>query len=170
MNFIKDVKLCEDGKYNMIVEIRKGSKDKYELVEPTLDTLAAVRKIKIKYPFYYGCFPQTLAGDGDALDAILIPSKKHKELDIVKVQPTAVIKTVDNGEEDNKIICVEGNVKHLDKAIKIVMNFLRIYKGKKSNTVIDEYVYDDKEAVRCINRAHKEYAPEIKSAGSLKVN
>lgn len=170
MNFIKDVKLQEDNKYNMIVEIKKGSKNKYELVEPSFDSLAAVRKIKIRYPFYYGCFPQTLAGDGDALDAILIPSKKHKELDIVNVQPIAVIKTIDNGEEDNKIICIEGNIKNLDKAIKIVMNFLRIYKGKKSNTVIDESIYDDKEALRCIARAHKAFAPEIKTVNSLKVN
>lgn len=157
MNFIKDVEFKSGNEYNMIVEIKKGSKDKNELVEPKFDHVEKVRKIKFKYPFYYGCFAQTLAGDGDAADAILLTKKKHNVLDIVKVQPIAVIKTIDKGEEDNKFICVEGELKHIDKLEKAVLHFLSIYKGKKADMILDKTVYDAAEAQKELNIAHDNF-------------
>ena len=58
MNYIKDINLKENGTYNMIIEIPKGTKNKYELVEGTFDKVECVRKVKFRYPYYYGCFPQ----------------------------------------------------------------------------------------------------------------
>ena len=114
MNYIKDVKLRNNSMYNMIVEIPKGTNSKFELTENTFDKVEEVRKVYGKYPFYYGCFPQTLADDGDALDCILYTSSKHNSLDIVKVYPVGIIRTVDEGHEDNKILCVEWNSKKLN--------------------------------------------------------
>ena len=169
MNYIKDVKLKADNLYNMIIEIRKGSKKKNELAEPNFEELKCVRKSLVRYPFYYGCFPQTLAGDGDALDAILITKKKHKELDVVEIMPVAVIKTLDNGEEDNKIICVEDSkVKHLDKLVTLIRKFLSIYKGKKADMIIDGKDYDVAEPLRLIEESHKKFNSKV-SVNSLKV-
>lgn len=167
MNFIKDIKLQEKNEFNMIVEIESGSKLKNELVEPEFDRVECVRKCKLKYPFYYGCFPQTLAGDKDPADAILLTTKKHKVLEVIKVQPVAVIKTLDNGEEDNKIICVEGTVKHIDKLIKIVEKFLHIYKGKKANMIIDKHIGDAEEAVKELVKAHKAFENANKGASVI---
>lgn len=151
MNYIKDIKLFnEDNTINMIVEIEKGSKNKNELVAPNFDKVECVRKIKYRYPFYYGCFPNTLAGDNDPADAILITKEKHKVLDVVKVQPVAIIETIDNGEEDNKIICIEGEIKNLAKELKKVMKFLHIYKGKKANMIINEEIKDAVEAMKIL--------------------
>lgn len=168
MNYIKDVELFTEKQYNMVVEITKGSRNKNELVTPNFDKLECVRKSLLKYPFYYGCFPQTLAGDGDALDAILISSKKHKELDIVEVLPIAVIKTIDNGEIDDKVICVDGKVKHVDKVIKVIKTFLHLYKGKNANMIVDDKDYDVAEPLKLIQEAHERFLP--KTTNSLKVN
>lgn len=172
MNYIKDIKLFNNDELNtvnMIIEIVKGSKDKGELVAPDFSELKIVRKCKYKYPFYYGCFPQTLAGDNDPADAILLTREKHKVLDVVKVQPIAIIKTIDNGEEDNKIICVEGAFKRVDKLIDKVVKFLKIYKGKKANMIIDEKVYDVLEAMKCLKEAQVKEQPKAK-VNSLKVS
>lgn len=153
MNYIKEIKLFNNDEaksVNMIVEIVKGSKDKNELVPNTFDKVEKVRKCKIKYPFYYGCFPQTLAGDKDPADAILLTNNKHKVLDVVKVQPIAVIKTIDEGEEDNKIICVEGPIRNVDKKIVKALKFLKVYKGKKADMIVDEKIYDAEEALKVL--------------------
>ena len=165
MNYIKDIKLFnnDDAKsLNMIVEIKKGSRDKNELVAPAFDKVECIRKTLLKYPFYYGCFPCTLAGDGDPTDAILITNNKHDVLDVVKVQPLAVIKTIDNGEIDDKIICVEGEHKNLDKVLKIILKFLHVYKGKKANMIIDNTIYDSTEALNIINNDAKNFKPDAK--------
>lgn len=169
MNYIKDIKLIENNQYNVIIEIKKGSKDKNELVEPNFDKVECVRKCKLKYPFYYGCFPQTLAGDKDPADAIVLTKQKHEVLDVVKVQPVAVIRTIDKGEEDNKIICVEGEFKHIDKLVKIINKFLHIYKGKKADMVIDEVIGDVEEANKEILKAHTTYINSKKVSVGLKV-
>lgn len=158
MNCIKDIKLKEKGGYNVIIEIPKGTNSKWELVDKYFNKVIEVRKVVGKYPFYYGCFPQTYAGDKDPLDMILLTKKKHKILDIVNVQPVAVIKTIDNGEVDDKVICVipSENV-NIKKQIKNVLKFLHKYKGKNSNTIIDSKIYGIDEAIKIIERNHQMY-------------
>lgn len=165
MNYIKDIELFnkdELNTVNMIIEIEKGSKEKNELVAPNFDKVECVRKIKYRYPFYYGCFPNTLAGDKDPADAILITKEKHKVLDVVKVQPVAIIETVDCGEEDNKIICVEGEVKNLVKELRKVMKFLHIYKGKKANMIINEEILDVEHAMKALKQDKERVKPKAK--------
>ena len=101
----------------MIVEIPKGTKKKFELNPETFDKVECVRKIKYRYPFYYGCFPKTLAGDNDPTDAILITNKRYKSLDIVKCYPVAVIKTVDWGFIDDKVILLDSAAKLNDRKV-----------------------------------------------------
>ena len=158
MNYIKDIPLIDKGGYNVIVEIPKGTNSKYELRDKTFNEILEVRKVIGKYPFYYGCFPQTHAGDNDPLDMILITNKKHNILDIVNVQPIHVIKTIDNNEVDDKVICVDisENI-NIKKHIKKVFKFLHTYKGKHSNTIIDNTLYDLSETLEIIKRANKSY-------------
>lgn len=159
MNYIKDTKLEENNFYNMIIEIPKGTNSKYELVEPKNDHVEEVRKVIGKYPFYYGCFPRTLAGDNDPLDAILLTKRKYKSLDIVKVQLVGVIKTIDNGEIDDKVLVipVDEDIKDLNKYIKKALKFLHKYKGKNANTQIDTTIYDAIEVHRIVYEAYLKY-------------
>lgn len=156
MNYIKDIQLKENGGFNSIIEIPKGTNSKFELVDGKFDIVVEVRKVVGKYPFYYGCFPQTHAGDRDPLDMILISKRKFKSLDVVNVQPIGVIKTIDNNEVDDKIICVLADEKITIK-IKKIYKFLSTYKGKKSNTTIDSTFYPMEEAIKLIDKANKSY-------------
>lgn len=169
MNYIKDIKLKEDYTYNVIIEIPKGINNKYELVEPGFDKVKEVRKVVGKYPFYYGCFPQTYAGDRDPLDMILLSKKKQRGiLDIVSCQPIGVIKTIDDGEVDDKVLVIAADetIENLDKLEKKALNFLKRYKGKKHNMILDETIYDVEEAVKIIEQAHKDYKEKFINTNS----
>ena len=103
MNYISDTQLKINNCYNVIIEIPKGTNKKYELEDKVFDKVLCVRRVKGKYPFYYGCFPQTYAGDKDPLDMVLLSNKNRDILSIVEVEPIGVIKTLDNNEIDDKI-------------------------------------------------------------------
>lgn len=171
MNYIKDINLIEDGFYNIIIEIPKGTNSKYELVEPKNDHVEEVRKVICKYPFYYGCFPQTLAGDKDPLDIILFTDRKYNSLDIVKTQIIGVIKTIDNGEVDDKILAIPYDeiIEHLDKLEKKTLKFLSKYKGKNSNTQIDYTIYDCEEAIDLIEETNKNYMNRLNSKNTKSI-
>ena len=108
MNYVKEVNLKNGDLYNFIIEIPKGTNSKFELNDPYNNKVIEVRKVIGKYPFHYGCFPQTFAGDKDPLDVILLSDNKFKSLDIIKVIILGVIKTIDNGEQDDKIIVINN--------------------------------------------------------------
>jgi inorganic pyrophosphatase len=170
MNYIKDIKLREKDSYNVIIEIPKGTNKKYELVEPENEKVECVRKVIGKYPFYYGCFPETFAGDKDPLDMILLSNKCRGILDIVSVQPIGVIKTIDDGEVDDKVLVIANDepIDRLDKLEKKALKFLKSYKGKKSKMILDETIYDIEEAVKIINQANKNYKEKFSKVNSNK--
>lgn len=159
MNYIKEINLKESNLYQVIIEIQKGTKNKYELEPETFEKVYKDRKVKCRYPYYYGCFPQTLAGDKDPLDMILISKKKRKILDIVKVVPIGMIRTIDFGDVDDKVIVVayDEKIKNIEKELKKVYKFLARYKGNKAHMIIDETFYDENYAKKIIEIAHKNY-------------
>ena len=158
MNYIRDIQLKQNNGYNAVIEIPKGTKRKYELVDKSFDQLVEVKRMTHRYPYYYGCFTQTNADDNDPLDFILLTKRKFKLLDVVNVQPIAVVKTVDHGEIDDKVICVlrDENIK-TDKLLKHTMKFLQSFKGKNSNTVVDPNLYGMDEAIKTLDRNHQTY-------------
>jgi len=174
LNYIADVALKNNDQFNGIVEIVKGSRDKKELDEDTFTKLNVVRKVKKRYPFYYGCFPQTLAGDGDALDLIIITRKRLNELDIIPLDICGIILTIDEGFEDDKVIAIPyGELfseKDLKKELSRVLRFLLSYKGKyQKNTTTDKTFYDSELALKKINIAHTTYVKSKKNKTSLVV-
>lgn len=173
MNYIDDIKLiASKTSFNAIIEIPKGTSNKYELNDPKFDQVECVRKVVGKYPFYYGCFPHTYAGDKDPLDMILLSNKKRNILDVVEVIPFTVVKTIDNGEVDDKIICVPGDdedIKLKKKDVQKMLDFLHSYKGKNSNTIIDNKVYKPEEAIRLIKESNMAYIKR-KSKNNLEIN
>ena len=160
MNYIRDTKLYNDNETsNIIIEICPGTKDKNELIEPGFNALKCVRQVECEYPFYYGSFPQTYAGDKDPLDVVLFTDKEHKLLDIVQVDVIGAVKTVDAGEQDDKIICVEANcnLKNLHKQMRKAMKFLKAYKGKNADMQIEKKLASMEEAEQLLVEAHKKW-------------
>ena len=158
MNYIKDTILYnDDATVNVVIEICPGTSDKNELIEPSFSMLKCVRQVEGKYPFYYGSFPKTHAGDNDPLDMILFTNKKHQLLDIVKVDVIGAVRTVDAGEQDDKIICVEADcsLKNVSKHLKKALKFLKSYKGKTADMTIDKALASMADAECLVADAHK---------------
>lgn len=105
---LKQIKpLTDEGNINVIVEIQKGSKNKYELDKKTgMIMLDRVMHTAQDYPFDYGFVPNTLWHDGDPLDVVLLTTYPLMPGVLVEARPVAVMDMVDSGEGDAKIIAV----------------------------------------------------------------
>ncbi|CAN5874744.1 inorganic diphosphatase [soil metagenome] len=96
--------------FNVIVEIPKGSKVKYELDKETgLLFVDRVLYSSVVYPSNYGFIPRTLGDDNDPLDMLIMMQEPVQPLSILRAKPIGMMPMVDDGENDEKIICV-----HLD--------------------------------------------------------
>jgi len=60
----------------------------------------------LAYPVNYGLIPCTSAGDGDALDVLVPTSAPLPSGTIVQVRPIAVLRMLDDGAEDDKLLAV----------------------------------------------------------------
>ncbi|MBI4088886.1 inorganic diphosphatase [Candidatus Kaiserbacteria bacterium] len=107
MNLLHDIDPGTKSEMNVIVEINKGSKNKYEIDKKTgLIALDRVAHTAQDFPFDYGFVPQTLWDDGDALDVVLLTTYPLVPGILVRARPVALMKMVDSGEADDKIIAV----------------------------------------------------------------
>lgn len=108
MNVLHDISWGESAeKINVIIEINKGSKNKYEIDKETgIIALDRVLHSAQDYPFDYGFVPQTHWHDGDALDIVLLTTYPLFPGCLVEARPVAVVHMVDAGERDEKIIAV----------------------------------------------------------------
>jgi len=103
----KHIPLGSPEVFNVIVEISKGSPNKYEYDE-ALDIIKLdfVFKNGFVFPFDYGYIPQTRGGDGDTLDVIILTPHPLETGTIVEAQAIGMIEMLDRGEQDNKIIAI----------------------------------------------------------------
>ena len=93
-----------------VIEIPKGSKKKYELDKETgLIILDRILYTSTHYPANYGFIPRTLGDDGDPLDILLLCSETLEPLTLVRCYPIGLIKMLDGGRSDEKIIAIPYN-------------------------------------------------------------
>jgi inorganic pyrophosphatase len=93
--------------FNVVIEVPQGSKVKYELKKETGSLMVdRVLYSSVIYPWNYGFIPQTLAEDDDPLDAIILMQAPVAPLALLEVRPIGMLNMVDEGENDENIICV----------------------------------------------------------------
>jgi inorganic pyrophosphatase len=93
-----------------VVEIPKGGKVKYELdKESGLLKVDRVLHSSVVYPANYGFIPQTLGDDDDPLDFLALMQEPVLPLAALRLRPIGMMTMLDQGQRDEKIICV-----HLD--------------------------------------------------------
>ena len=93
--------------FSALIEIPKGSRVKYELDKDTgLLKVDRVLYSSIHYPANYGFIPRTLGDDGDPLDVLVLMQEPVQPLSLLVVRPIGMMHMVDDGENDEKIICV----------------------------------------------------------------
>jgi inorganic pyrophosphatase len=129
---------------NVIIEIRKGDKNKYEFDKETGRLfLDRVNGTMLGYPADYGYVPDTLCDDGDPLDALVIIDESLPYGVVVPSRVIGVLYFEDDGEMDEKLICVprddvsKDHIKSLDDLgenfKKVIEHFYTHYKDWKKN-------------------------------------
>ena len=94
----------------VVIEVPKGSKTKYELDKRSgLIKVDRVLFSSVHYPANYGFIPQTYCGDHDPLDVLVLGQDPVVPLSIMQAKPIGVMKMVDQGEPDDKIIAVHAD-------------------------------------------------------------
>ena len=135
MNLLRDIETRTTDKKNginlirVIVEIPIGSEVKYEL-DPSGSYMTAVRLMnkKYKYIYSYGCLPKTLSGDNDPLDAIIICDSYFSPGTVLSCIPIGIVLTEDQGEEDDKVLCIPSFCIPKKINIKKILKYLNHYK------------------------------------------
>lgn len=109
----------ENGEINVVVEIPTGSNHKIEWDRKNACfMLDRIEPIAFAKPCNYGFIPQTLDEDGDELDVLLITDQPLTTGIYTQAKVLGVMKFVDDGEVDDKIIAVVADDRNNGDAIK----------------------------------------------------
>lgn len=92
---------------NVVIECLKGERNKYEYDEERgIINLDRVLHSNVHYPSDYGFIPQTWYEDQDPLDALVILEDSTFPGCLIKARPIGMLRMIDDGEKDDKIIAV----------------------------------------------------------------
>lgn len=108
----------ENGLVNVVNEIPAGSNHKVEWNRDV--TAFMIDRVEPKIfakPTNYGFIPQTLDEDGDELDVLLVTDEPVSTGVFLEAKIIGVMKFVDDGEVDDKIVVVPADDRHTGNAI-----------------------------------------------------
>ena len=151
-----------------VIEVPKGSKTKYELDKKSgLIKVDRVLFSSVHYPANYGFIPQTYCGDHDPLDILVLGQDPVVPLSIMRAKPIGVMKMVDQGESDDKIVAVHADDPEYDHYKSIdelpphrmteVQRFFEDYKVLERKSVVVEKFLGRNEALEIIRSAVELY-------------
>lgn len=178
---------CENDKFNMIVEIPKGSNKKIEMMKDYINNpltqeikknkiTSYLRYNKVPFNFNYGFLPKTwedntkilienYKGDNDPIDVIEISETTFNTGDIVNVEILGALCLIDQKEVDYKILAINTSVKNFDfseyvkNKLPLVMQKLKYYKmlEGKKENSFIDKLFTKEEAIQIIMESHKDY-------------
>jgi inorganic pyrophosphatase len=168
MNLLHGIDPGTKEEMNVIIEIPKGSQNKYEIDKDTgMIALNRVLSSAQSYPFDYGFVPQTLWDDGDALDVVVLTTAALAPGILVPARPVAIMPMIDGGEADEKIIAVPAkdprwaNVHDLADinahTLKEIAHFFMTYKQLEKKEVSVGEFKGRADAEAAFDRARKMY-------------
>lgn len=151
-----------------VIEIEKGSKNKYELDKETgFLKLDRILYTSTHYPANYGLIPRTLGDDMDPLDVLVLCSEPIAPMTLVHCYPIGMISMIDGGRNDEKIIAIPfddptyntySDISELPEHIfEEMKHFFTVYKAlEKKQTAVEE-VSGKQRAVEVIQKAIDDY-------------
>ena len=155
-----------------VIEIPKGSKCKYELDKYTgLLKLDRILYTSTHYPANYGFIPRTYADDGDPLDVLVLCSESIYPLTLMRVYPIGVMRMIDDGKMDDKIIAIPFadpsylGIESIDELpshlFDEIMHFFSVYKQLENKQTAVKTLGGKAEAERIIIEAIEGYKREF---------
>jgi inorganic pyrophosphatase len=168
MNLLHDIPPGTQDRINVIIEINKGSKNKYEIDKKTgVIALDRVAHTAQDFPYDYGFIPQTLWDDGDAVDVVLLTTYPLLPGILVRVRPIALLHMTDSGDADDKIIAVPVDdprwddvldLKDLNKhTLREIEHFYSTYKKLQDKEVVVKDFKPKKDAIAAFKRGIELY-------------
>lgn len=151
-----------------IIEIPKNSRAKYELdKESGMLILDRVLYSSINYPANYGFIPQTYCDDHDPLDILVLSQIAIEPMCIVKAKVIGVMRMLDGGEMDDKIIAVAANdmsINHINDvselaphSLLMLRSFFEDYKKLENKTVVVEEAQSRDIAMEIVRKSMRDY-------------
>jgi inorganic pyrophosphatase len=159
----------EDELVTVVVEIPKGSRNKYEY-DPEVGAIVLDRMLftSMQYPADYGFIQGTLGGDGDTLDALVFVGEPTFPGCHIRARPFGLFRMRDEKGSDEKILCVPLNdpqwsdVRDLDdlhpNLLAEIEHFFQVYKDLEDKEVGTEGFGPREEALRVIAEARSRAA------------
>ena len=144
-----------------VIEVPRGSKVKYELDKPTgLLQVDRILNSAVHYPANYGFIPKTYCDDKDPLDILVLGQETFIPGVLLNAKPIGVMKMIDGGEEDDKIIAVHADdpqyrnysdIKELpEHTMEEIRNFFETYKLLEKKEVSVNGFFGEEEAKKII--------------------
>jgi len=157
--------------FNAIIEIPKGTKNKYEYDEKLkLIKLDRVLHSPLYYPVDYGFIPQTRADDGDMGDVLVLTDSPVFSGCLLEVRAVGLLKMRDESGLDNKVLAVpvsNPNFKDIrtlenvgEHMLKEIVHFFEQYKVLEGKMVKVEGWADKNEALQMLKQEHDKYMSE----------
>lgn len=151
-----------------VVEIPKGSKNKYELDKETgLIILDRILYTSTHYPANYGLIPRTFGDDGDPLDVLVLCSEALDPLTLVRCSPIGYISMLDNGKNDEKIIAIPfsdptynsyHDISELPQHVfEEMSHFFSVYKQLEGKETVAGDVKGREDAIKVVQKSIDEY-------------
>ena len=150
------------------VEIPMGTKNKYEIDKKNHRIkLNRVQYSSMTYPAEYGFIDNTLERDGDPLDILILTSEPTFPGCLIDAKIVGVLKTIDNGYEDNKIIAVNHTDPRFDDIDELsdikdhtkeeIKHFFKNYKTLQHIKVEVFDFYEKEEALKILKECQDRY-------------
>ena len=147
-----------------VIEVPMGSKNKYELDQPTgLLRLDRVLHSAVYYPANYGFVPQTLSDDGDPLDVLVLGREPIEPLTIVSARAIGLMRMQDEKGADDKILAINigdpavADYTHFHELpphiIRAIQRFFQDYKVLEGKEVVVEQPLERDEGLKVIQEA-----------------
>ena len=151
-----------------VIEIPKGSKNKYELdKESGLLRLDRALHSAVYYPADYGFIPRTYCDDGDPLDVLVLGQEPVYPLTLVEARAVGVMRMRDEKGTDDKIVAVSVHdpayADYSDKdqlpphVLRQLRRFFEDYKVLEHKQVVVEDLQGPAEALDIIREALELY-------------
>ena len=167
-----DPKQITPKNFTAVIEISKGSRCKYELDKHTgLLRLDRVLYTSTHYPASYGFIPRTFADDGDPLDVLVLCNEPIQPLTLVQVYPIGVMRMLDDGHIDDKIIAVPftdpnyNTYRSIDELpahiFDEIMHFFKVYKQLENKQTDVKELYDRETAEKIVTEAINGYVDKF---------